>query len=76
MNSIGTKSVRELGGEIWAELEAERRRVPTQLASLDCETSIKLIDFIMSILARHINSKIVNDEDLPVAPLPRENRGE
>lgn len=65
-----TRSVRELGGEIWAELDAERRKDGSVFARLDHSTNDHLADFIMSILARHIDTTIVNDTGLEVTPRP------
>ena len=69
MNEV---TVRELGGEIWAELfAAEGRGEPELICSLSAETTNALIDFIMSVLARHEGKHIKNDADLPITPLPR-----
>ncbi len=65
------KTVRELGGEIWAELGVEQEKVGSPLAGLDYEVANNLVDFIMSILARHTNTTIVNDVGLEVEPRPR-----
>lgn len=67
------KSVRELGGEMWAELDAERRKEDSVFSKLDHSTHDHLADFIMSILARHIDTTIVNDDGLEVEPRPRTN---
>ncbi len=65
------KSVRELGGEIWAEIGMEQRAIPdSRIAGIDWETVGELSDFIMSVLARHAGAVIVNDEDRPVTPRP------
>ncbi len=64
------KSVRELGGEIWAELDAERRKEDSVFSNLDHTINDQLSDFIMSILARQINTTIVNDAGLKVEPRP------
>jgi len=66
-----SRTVRELGGEIWAELA---RRIPDD--ELDWQTKNKIVDLIMGVLARHTSSTIQNDEDLPVPPLPIESNGE
>ena len=65
------KTVRELGGEIWAELDAERRKEGSAFSQLDHSTNDQLADFVMSILARHINTTIINDAGLEVAPRPK-----
>ena len=62
------KTVRELGGEIWAELDAERRKESSVFSHLDHATNDHLADFIMSILARHLNTTIVDDVGLEVEP--------
>ncbi len=59
-----TRTVRELGGEIWAEL----RRVE----GIKWQDLNEAIDIVMAVLARYENTMIVNDKDLPVEPLPRE----
>ena len=65
------KSVRELGGEIWAEIEMEQRANPhSRIAGIGWETVSELSDFVMSVLARHAGAVIVNDEDRPVTPRP------
>jgi len=64
------KSVRELGGEIWAELDAERRKSDSVFSSLDHTMNDELTDFVMSILARHTNTTIVNDDGLEVMARP------
>ena len=65
------KSIRELGGEIWAELDAERRTEESVFSQLDHSTLDHLVDFIMSILARHVGTTIINDAGLEVAPRAR-----
>ena len=65
-----SRTVRELGGEIWAELS---RRIPND--ELDWERKNKVVDLIMGVLARHIDSTIENDPDLPVPPLPVDSDG-
>lgn len=67
------KSVRELGGEIWAELNYECGSEVSPLSHIDYVTLDQLTDFVMSILARHIDTVIVNDEGLEVEPRPRSN---
>lgn len=57
-------SVREIGGEVWAEA----------LARLDQEGSAwvmsnQVVDLVMGVLARHVGKTLRNDEDRPVAPL-------
>lgn len=67
----GSRTVRELGGEIWAELS---RRIPDD--ELGWQTKNQIVDLIMGVLARHIDCTIQNDTDLPVAPLPVDFNGE
>ena len=59
------RTVRELGGEIWAELEY---RVP----EFDCNWRVRgeIVDIVMAVLARHKDEIIRNDVGLPVQPLP------
>ena len=64
-------TVRELGGEIWAELFSAARKGEPNLSSVSAEATDALIDFIMGVLARHEGECIKNDADLPVTPLPR-----
>lgn len=64
-DSKNVRTVRELGGEIWAELYStigEDR--------LNLQTRNQVIDLIMGVLARHVGATIENDSDLPVTPLP------
>ena len=65
-------SVRELGGEIWAELERVRQKDDSQFKDLDYQACHHLTDFIMSILARHIGVTIFNNAGLEVEPLAKE----
>jgi hypothetical protein len=64
-------TIRELGGEIWAELFALRRVHKGKFNELNVEISNSLIDLVMGVLARHEGEYIRNDADLPVIPLPR-----
>jgi hypothetical protein len=59
-----TRTVRELGGEIWSELRG--------IEGVDWEDLNQAVDVIMGVLARHAGTTIMNDSDLPVAPLPTE----
>jgi hypothetical protein len=65
---VSEVTVRELGGEIWAELFCEQRDGQAQLRGLRVETTEALIDLILGVLARHVGDSIKNDLDLPVAP--------
>jgi hypothetical protein len=58
------RSVRELGGEIYAELE---KRIPEHRA--DWRTRASIVDVVMGVLAAHAGERIENDADLPVDPL-------
>lgn len=60
------KTVRELGGEIYSELD---QRIADEKVSWQTKTEI--VDLIMGVLARHAGSRIENDEGLPVAPLSK-----
>lgn len=63
------KTIRELGGEIWAEIDMEKRLLSQ--SALNCipfEAENTLIELIMGVLARYAGSELVNDEDFPVFP--------
>ena len=68
--NMNSRTVRELGGEIWAELNSPSRANETEdqnpLGFLTLEMEIMLLDLIMQVLARHEGETIVNDQDLPV----------
>ena len=66
-----TRNVRELGGEIWGELVIRARDPQHPLAAMDFQCLSPIIDVVMGVLARHDGTVIVNDDDLPVAPLPK-----
>ncbi len=72
---MGEKTVRELGGEIWAELQEERHNPHSPLPRFGVEEADALIDFLMSILVRHTGATIINDPGLPVFARPLTNRG-
>ena len=61
-----TFTVRELGGEIWAEMT-----IHIDDQDLAVEVKHSLIDLITRVLARHVGERIENDLDLPVEPLPQ-----
>jgi hypothetical protein len=63
-NSESARTVRELGGEIWAELE--KAEVAQQV---DWQVRNAIVDLIMGVLARHAGKRLENDADLPVTPL-------
>lgn len=60
-----TRTIRELGGEIWSELNA---RVGETEANFEVKN--RIVDIAMGVLARYAGSVIENDEGLPVEPLP------
>lgn len=65
-NGSSTRTVRELGGEIWSELE--KADVAQQV---DWQVRNAIIDLVMGVLARHAGKRLENDADLPVVPLAR-----
>jgi hypothetical protein len=65
-SSASTRTVRELGGEIWSELE--KADVAQQV---DWQVRNAIVDLVMSVLARHSGKRLENDSDLPVTPLAR-----
>lgn len=62
------RTVRELGGEIWAELS---RGISND--ELGWQEKSKVVDLVMGVLARHVGCVIENDPDLPVSPLPADS---
>lgn len=60
-----SRTIRQLGGEIWIELQAAIPEPET-----DWRTRNRIIEVIMAVLARHSGAMIENDPDLPVDPLP------
>lgn len=67
---MSSRTIREIGGEIWAELEKERKRPDSPVGDIAYSQTHALVDLVMSILARHADSKLVNDKDLPVSTTP------
>ena len=68
---MNERTIRELGGEIWAELqERQLKGANPAFAKLEPESVNAFIDLTMGVLARHANAMIRNDPDLPVEPLP------
>jgi hypothetical protein len=65
------KTVRELGGEIWAEITHRQndQENDSLIGKTDFRATQELIDLVMGILARHIGCEITDDENLPVEPL-------
>jgi len=72
------KTVRELGGEVWAEITQIQNSTDNNslLNGIDFKVSQELSDLVMGVLARHTGAIIVNDEDLPVTPLAKTYVGE
>jgi hypothetical protein len=64
VNSSGEKTIREIGGEIWSESQK------IEGASEQWELLEKFVEVTMAVLARYEGGRILNDRDLPVAPLP------
>lgn len=65
------RTVRELGGEVWAELQTRLLKTPEAWKGFHEDTNLlhKTIDIMMGVLARYENHEIINDEDLPVKKL-------
>jgi hypothetical protein len=65
-----TRSIRELGGEIWAELDV---RIGSGASSelLDWKSVGQVTEIVMAVLARYSGHRLVNDTDLPVEPLEK-----
>lgn len=63
-------TIRELGGEIWAEI-AQLQNDPdgSLIGKTDFRVAQELSDLVMGVLARHEGNVIVNDRDFPVKPL-------
>ncbi len=58
------RSIRELGGEIYAELSY---RIGEEVNSKPMH---KIVDIVMGVFARYAPQIIRNDERMPVEPLP------
>jgi hypothetical protein len=69
MTTMKQRAVRELGGEIWAELNGRIQKGDDIFTDWSVETLQATIVLMMSVLARHEGEIIRNDADLPVAPL-------
>lgn len=65
------KTIRELGGEFWAEIQKRIHDGDVKLKNLDIDAENAVVEIMMGVLARHEGMFIKNDADLPVAPLPR-----
>jgi len=72
---IKSRTVRELAGEIWAEINYYYRKQP-DLSSLDLAVLNTFLDVAMGTLARHSGEVITNDVDLPVEPRPEGDESE
>jgi hypothetical protein len=59
-------TVREIGGQVWAALGA----LPEEDIRWDVRN--KVVDIVMSVLARYDGQAIRNDPDMPVSPLMRD----
>lgn len=66
--STTEKTVRELGGEIWAEI-TQRQLADKKENLVDFTYSQELMELIMGVLARSVGCTIINDEDFPVTKL-------
>ena len=64
-NNQEDPTIREIGGEIFAEL----CKLPPEIATKHM-TGV-MVDVVMGVLARHVGQIIQNDEELPVDPLPK-----
>jgi len=65
------KSIRTLGGEIWAEASQRQRAgtPPFDDTGEPWELLNAFVDVTMGVLARHDGAQLENDRDLPVTPL-------
>ncbi len=64
-NGSRSRTVRQLGGELWLEL-----RTALSETEADWQARNRIVEIAMGVLARHSGSVIENDHDLPVEPLP------
>ena len=68
-------TIRELGGEMWAELsdlvQVSKAQGDNTFMGYNFEALNKTIDLAMAVVARHVGETIVNDGDIPVIPLPK-----
>jgi hypothetical protein len=69
-----SRTIRELSGEVWSELilvlSDARKAGDSLYEKIGPRESQIILDVLSGVLARHCGETIVNDEDLPVAPLP------
>jgi len=60
-----SRTIRELGGEIWSELSAA---ITEEEANWNVKN--RIVEITMAVLARYDGVVLENDADLPVQPLP------
>ena len=65
----------ELGDELDTLIREAGKTTDSPMKGFDWRMKIVVIDTLMGVLARHSGMVIVNDEDLPVTPLPFRERG-
>ena len=67
------RSVRELGGEVWAEITQLQNAEggDSLLKEVDFKATQELCELVMGVLARYEGITIVNDGDLPVRPIAK-----
>ena len=63
------RTVRELGGEVWAEITARMLHGDGKLKDLPVEALHEIIDLMTAVLARYKGTIIEDDAELPVVPL-------
>ena len=69
------KPIRELGGELWAELskakELQLALSESSLSTLDFHAINQIVDLVMAVLAGYDGQVITNDVHRPVQPLSK-----
>lgn len=63
-----TKSIREITGEIWAEINMAHLQ---QEIPIDLESQRFFLEIAEGVLARYNSLLVFNDEDFPVSPLKK-----
>jgi len=64
-------TVRELSGEIWAEVTHERLNMETdRFNNLDQDAWTAVVDIVIGVIARHVGKTIAVDVDYPAEALP------
>jgi hypothetical protein len=63
-------NIRELGGEIIGEVTRRQRDPNHALSKVGWEDAGRIVDLVMSVLARHVGEQLADDPELPVPPLP------